>query len=317
MTRPYVPPGMHPIETGRYLLATPVVDRLFEVVSDWFEERATGGIIYGRPRFGKTRAIKYLMNVFPIKFGVNVPVYNIKCKQYKRVNEGTFFEDLLNDIGHGFPFSNKTSVKRDRLQKYLIEKADASGLKRVVFFMDDAQRLVDIQYDWLMDIYNELDDHGITMSVFLVGQPELEAQRSSFISAHKYQIVGRFMVRQEEFKGLTNIEEIRSCLTGYDEDCEYPENSGWSFTRYFFPEAYEDGEKLENCAGDLIVAFDLVRKEAGIFNSFELPMKYLTTSIEYCLKKFGANGLNEYWPTQSHWKEAIEKSGYKESEFFL
>jgi hypothetical protein len=58
--RPFVPKGSHPIETGRYLLATNQIIRLHDNLVRWIENRAPGGIIYGRPRLGKTRAIHAL-----------------------------------------------------------------------------------------------------------------------------------------------------------------------------------------------------------------------------------------------------------------
>lgn len=50
-----------------------------------------------------------------------------------------------------------------------------------------------MHYDWLMDLFNELEQYGITLTTILVGQKELVYQRSVFISGEKFQIVGRFM----------------------------------------------------------------------------------------------------------------------------
>ncbi len=61
--RPYVPKGVHPIETGRYLIATNEIERMYQTISKWIQNRSPGGIIHGRPRIGKTRAINYLLVV--------------------------------------------------------------------------------------------------------------------------------------------------------------------------------------------------------------------------------------------------------------
>jgi hypothetical protein len=47
--RPFVPKGTHPIETGRYLLLTNEIEKLFSTVKNWIDRRSPGGIIYGRP----------------------------------------------------------------------------------------------------------------------------------------------------------------------------------------------------------------------------------------------------------------------------
>lgn len=119
---------------------------------------------------------------------------------------------------------------------------------RVSFFIDDAQRLVEIHYDWLMDLYNDLDHYGITLTTILVGQKELVHQRSAFISGDKFQIVGRFMSHEYQFKGIENLNNLRICLTGYDDYCEYPTNSNWSFTKYFFSESFTRGYRLHHSA---------------------------------------------------------------------
>lgn len=67
--RPFIPKGTHPVETGKYLISTNEIDRMYQTVLQWIENRMPGAIIYGRPRLGKTRAITYLMNCLPQDFG--------------------------------------------------------------------------------------------------------------------------------------------------------------------------------------------------------------------------------------------------------
>src|SRR3569833_106785 len=148
--RPSVPKGTHPIETGRYLLATNEIDRMYELVSQWIDNRSPGGIVHGRPRLGKSRAINYLMHTLPEDFGERLPMFLMTCRQYKNSNESIFFEDLLRDSGHPLSASGKANVKRDRLLKYYLERAESSGLNRIILFIDDAQRLAEIQYGWFM-----------------------------------------------------------------------------------------------------------------------------------------------------------------------
>lgn len=90
----------------------------------------------------------------------------------------------------------------------------------------DAQRLVELQYNVLMDIYNYLKDVGISMTAILVGQEELKHVRSSFIQSKMGQIVGRFMVHEHKFSGVKTLNELETCLKGYDSISEYPANSG-------------------------------------------------------------------------------------------
>ncbi|UTW69383.1 hypothetical protein KHA80_21460 [Anaerobacillus sp. HL2] len=62
----------------------------------------------------------------------------------------------------------------------------------------------------------------------------MEDQRSLFLDLDKQQIIGRFMVQQYKFNGLLSKDDIYECLVGYDTS-HFPENSGFSFTRFYFP----------------------------------------------------------------------------------
>lgn len=315
--RPVLPRGAHPIETGKYDIPTNEINKLYERIKNSIEDRLPGTVIHGRPRLGKTRAIAYIMKTLPIDFG-KLPIYSILCREHTRPNEDVFFTEILKDIRHGFYASRNATVKRERLLKFLVEQADASAQNRIVFFLDDAQRLHELQYGWLMDISNELDRYGINLTVFLVGQNELLNQRSVFFEEEKYQIIGRFMVEPYKFHGVRTLEDLMECLICYDDGAFYPYDSDWSFTKYFFPDIFDgqDGFRLSNYAQQLYEVFTMLRQEAGISKSFEIPMQYITRTIEFALKRFGCDGSSVEVINSSLWKRAIKSSGYIEAEIY-
>jgi hypothetical protein len=309
--RPFLPRNTHPIETGKYNIPTNEINKLYEKVKNSIQNRLPGTVVHGRPRLGKTRAISYLVKTLPDDFE-NLPMYTLLCREHSKPNEDVFFTEILKDVGHGLFATGKAPVKRDRLMKFLLERADASGQSRTVFFIDDAQRLHELQYNWLMDICNELDRFGVNLTVFLVGQNELLNQRSVFFEEEKYQIIGRFMVEPYKFYGVRTVEDLFECLVCYDEDSIYPAESGWSFTRYYFPKAFEQGFRMHKYADDLHDVFITLRQEAGISKPFEIPMQYLTRTVEYALKTFGCEGKDMDEMTRVQWKAAIKSSGYIE-----
>ncbi|WP_169088556.1 hypothetical protein [Paenibacillus sp. PL91] len=155
------------------------------------------------------------------------------------------------------------------------------------------------------------------MAVILVGHEELVHQRSAFIQAKKAQIIGRFMVHEYNFKGIVDADDMAVCLSGYDNISEYPENSGWSFTRYFFPDGFDHHRcRLENCAKDLFNIFTNLRKDHGLTRATEIPMQYLTLTVENALRHFGANGEDLHWLNNEQWKSSITSSGYIEAETY-
>lgn len=311
INRPLIVQGSHPIDTGRYLLSTNEISKLFDKLKKCIQNRFPGAIIHGRPRLGKSRAIKYLMKILPDVFG-NLPMYVLLCRDHSKPNEDVFFTEILRDIGHGLPTSGKAVAKRERLLKFLIQQANSVGLNRIIFFIDDAQRLHGIQYGWLMDISNELDTAGISLTVILVGQDELINQRSVFFEEGKQQIIGRFMVHQHQFYGVRTKDDLKECLISYDEESFFPVDSSWSFTKYFFPDVKDFA--LASYTEVLYNVFSEMRIEAGIRTEFEIPMQYITLTIEYVLRKFGIDGDKLNVITLANWREAIESSGYIEAE---
>lgn len=308
--RPSVPKGTHPVEERAYIIPSNEVLRMYQAVHRWIKYRSPGGIIYGRPRLGKTRAIEYLIRTLPNEFSYDLPIFHVRTLHEKIANENNFFQTLLQDVGHSIPYTGKSAIKRSRLNKFLIEKGDNSKLKRIVLFIDEAQCLHEIQYGWLMDIYNELDSYRIAMTVILVGQLELLHRRSLFLETNRHQLVGRFMVNEHQFRGVRNIEDLRICLQCYDNTTEYPQESGWSYTRYYFPEAFALGHRLGDFTEEIFDLFHTIRKEAKITGPLDIPMQYLITTIEYAFLEYGADGLNEKWLTKALWEEAIYESGY-------
>lgn len=283
----------------------------------WIENRVPGGMVYGKPRFGKTHAIKYLSVLLIEKFGVALPVITLLCLDHTRPSESVFFEDLLRAAGHAFCSSGTATAKRQRLNEYLIERVERSGHDKLILFIDEAQKLHEQHYKWLIDLHNELDRNSIALIVLLVGQEELVHQFSAFQLTKKTQIIGRFMVHQLRFQGLRSEKDMRHCLANYDSGSEYPPGSGFAFTRYYFPAAFESGLRLKDSAATLWQAFRVVREEAELPVTREIPMQYFCRTVEYVLTRFGTLEDLPIELSLAQWKEAIRRSGYADAERYV
>lgn len=315
--RPKVAPRAHPIESHRYRIFTPAVYVFFRVVLQWIHSGATGGMIYAKPRHGKSCAIKCVATLLIEELKVALPIVTVCCRDYQRPTEGRFFEDLLKDLGHALYASGNSSAKRHRLTEYLTELVEKSGQDRLILFIDEAQKLHEQHYKWLIDLHNELERREIVLIVLLVGQDELLNQFSAFQFARKTQIIGRFMVRQLRFSGITNEADLRNCLANYDNGSEYPPESGYSFTRYYFPSAFESNLRLENYAPILWQAFKEIREETQLPLTRELPMQYFCRTVEYVLTHFGTLGELSKDLSLAQWKDAIRQSGYADAEHYV
>ncbi|RCW40581.1 AAA family ATPase [Paenibacillus prosopidis] len=319
MERPNVQVGTHPIEQGHYLIPTKEVLRLMESIYKIVNNRLPGMIVYGRPRLGKTSAVKFAIENLPTQIGAPLPIIIANSNAYRVPSEEKFFLDLLNDFKFPFPARRKPAEMRRQIVNLMLEKAEKSKMRRIILIMDEAHRLTEFHYNWLMDIYNELDREKISMSVISVGQEELLSRRTFFLEQKKSQIIGRFMTHEHHFFGLRTLEEIKLVLRCYDsaDISSYPVDSDWSYTRFFFPDGFQNGERLEKEAKQLYKLFVEIRKEHGVSTDFEIPMEYFAFTIENALKIYGAHGDQCEWISNNQWKEAIKITGYIESEIYM
>ena len=281
--RPFVATGEHPIESTRYLLITPAVAALFAQVIQWVTNRVPGAVICGRPRRGKSKAIKLLIDelarVFP-----GMPVFSTPAFDRIVPNESAFLEKLLKEAGHSIVKRGDLEDKLMRLVEFLAQQADASGHGRVVLMIDEAQVLQERHYGWLIGLHNELDRLGVNLIVLLVGQHQLLQIRTGYITTEKHQIVGRFMVQVREFHGIRNADDVEACLIGYDKDSEYPVGSGWSFTRYSLPEWFDGGGRLSQLAQDFWSVISEVRKGGRAQADNQMPMQDFARTVEHFLR---------------------------------
>ncbi|NOU89014.1 AAA family ATPase [Paenibacillus sp. LMG 31460] len=318
LIRPDVPKGSHPVETNDYKMPTNEIITVLGSVCDWIEERVTGAIIYGRPRLGKTYMIEYLIDNISKVIAENIPVYHIISLHPKVVREEEFIESLLYDMNHNFALIGKLPAKRDRLFKFMLERGTSNRYRIIVLLVDEAQCLTEQHFEWLMDYYNKLQKEKVLLLTYLVGQQQLSAQKTIFKTSNAEQIVERFMAEEHKFSGVVSEEDIQTLLTCYDDPdkSEYPAGSGWSFTRYYFPEAYATGKRLADFSSTVYKLLKSVRQKENIKTAFEIPMHHMIRVIKIILLRYG-KGSSDYeggWISEAHWIDAINNSNYVKSE---
>ncbi|WP_415869523.1 hypothetical protein [Burkholderia ubonensis] len=114
--------------------------------------------------------------------------------------------NLLEAVGDHAPNAGSNSTKRMRLTLRIREAAARAGSGTVLLFCDEAQRYN--EYEWLRDVHDVLDRQQIKLFTFLVGQPEILAQKTALQIAGKTQIVARLMVEEMAFYGILNVDDV-------------------------------------------------------------------------------------------------------------
>ena len=293
----------------QYTIPTKSILDLQSKVEEWVSMNQCGAIIYGESRVGKTRAIQYISTHLQEKYSLQLPIYTFNATDHVTTQK-TFYASLLVAIGHEEPHKGTAVQMRQRLVNRIIVNALDTKYRRAVLFIDEAYLLSDKEYLWLIDIYNELNQQDILLTVFLFGTKELKQQKTEYIASGKKQIVLRFMVQEFEFFGITNPKDAAICLASIDKPIRIPScKEEIILSKVFFPLAYDNKQRLSKYADDLWKAFELVASENNIPFK-QILMKYFMDTVFYCLKHYGTFGKAIFQPTIEEWKESIIGSGF-------
>lgn len=299
---------LHPIETGNYRIATPAIQEFYELILRCLRFRTSGALIYGPSRIGKTRSIEYLRLLLAENYP-KITTYHVQAEHKPRHAEGPFFTSLLEAVGYPDPDTGSNPTKRIRLNNKIKEACSRAGSGTVIFFIDEAQRHSENEYEWLRDVHDHLDRQQIKLFTFLVGQEDLYAIKVNLQCAGKTQIVARFMVDEFAFYGIRNAQDVATCLAGYDRST-YPRNSDWTFTKFYLPRSVDSGYQLVDDAQVLWDDFASLHNKSGLPGKLEIPMESFTRAVEIVLKESQALDELKYRPAKSHWAQAVRNSGY-------
>jgi hypothetical protein len=268
----------------------------------------SGALIHGRPRMGKSYAIEFLMSDLRARHPT-IAVYKMRSVKAQFPSENSFFAALLHAVKHAAQSSASKAALRGRLVHKLRQVADIAGDDRVILFIDEAQNLREIEYEWLRDVHDELENNGLRLFTFLIGQHQLLAQKSAFQAQDKEQIVARFMIEQLAFRGISSEAECNAVINAYD-DGEFPASSGWSYTRFYVPRAHSAGLRLAESGPRLWRAFEAAHVIAEVDGPPEIPMKYFTAAIEAALLSSAANDAPTLAFDSAFWSAMVERSRY-------
>lgn len=262
-----------------FLVKTPVCVLYFAHLKRWLLTGNQGAVVYGWPRLGKTSATRWVLSAIQDVFGT-LPFIEVPIRKQHLHNEGAFFQFLLKCCRHRHSRNGTVADKRDRLFEALMNRVRRSATRTVILFIDEAQLLDELEYQWLQNISNELDAAGGRLFCLLVGQHQLSGKRDGLIMDGFEQIVGRFMTEEWSFRGIISQTELERVLAAYD-DSFYPkaQNGGKPFLSYFVPVASASGWHLAKLAPSLWDVYVSKWRELEEKGEPEIPMQYVISTI--------------------------------------
>ena len=279
------------------------------IVQTWITIGACGGIVYGRPRIGKTRCIFHLAQTLNSDKCSNLPVIIWNITDHPDT-EKNFYASFLMAMGFKCPKSITALFLKERIINELIVRGCETPYRRVVLLIDEAWKFYERDFSWLMDLYNNLLSVDIQLIAFLFGTRELRDLKSAFKQRGKDQIVGRFMINEIQYYGIKSEKELSFCLAALDQLHVF--TSGYEALKdnildFYFPQA--NGKCFFDIGDEYYMAFHKVREKHGVVSE-DIPMKYLIDSFVICLSLYGFGGPEAVtFPSSEDLEKCIEMSG--------
>lgn len=304
------------LKSGNFMIATKSIFDLYEKIDNWILTGDCGAMIYGRTRIGKTSAIHYISHKLKEQYGDSFPVLLWTLTDHVPTDK-TFYASIIRamDLGE-IKSRNETALTlKERVINYMKIKAMATPLRRVILMIDEAWKLAAKEFDWLMDLYNTLQNkYDVQLNVFLFGTQELLALKKCLIGAGQSQIVERFMLNSHRFYGIRNEMELGMCLIELDR-CTICDITGSKnkikLSEFYFPEAYKEGKAVfYTLAIDYWEAFQSIKRTSNIKDE-DIPMMYFMGSFLKALARFGKCGEEPcYFLGKREIVKSVKESNY-------
>jgi hypothetical protein len=299
----------HPLMRGAYALFTPPISEFFSTICDWIDGHVTGGYVYGPPRQGKSRAVQFwIAQLLTERYGSLLPFFRMNHKSHDRFSEGEFLAELLQTGHHRYALSGNRLTKLNRLVKLYATRARNAGGNQVILLIDEAQNMREQSYRTLCNLQNELEDLGFQLTVISVGTQELVYQHSAFAQGGDLHLIGRFMMREALFRGIRSEVELAYVLNAYDVGTEWPEGSGISYTRHFFPRAFEIGFRLVELAPTLWSIY-VELAPPKLQSRLDVAMEHIAKPVETLFRRHGGDAIAIEFPRKVL-TEAVESARY-------
>lgn len=300
----------HPVVCNRARLPTPSIQRAYAEIAESVAERDGGVSFVAFSRFGKTFAISVLADQLAEAFP-DVPVLCTNATEHNLFSETTFYSELLQGCARAPVGQGKARELRNKLVRYMWTLAESRGSDRIVLFVDEAQNWTEPELTALRDISNDLALFAnVVLLVNLFGAPSLANTRAALLQAGRTDLVGRFMVRQYEFQGITSVYDFAATAKCYDEVeiSMYPPGSGVSFSEFFMPLAFRDGWRLEHETPLVWECFQQAARPHGGVK--QIGMKWIAVSIRRFLMDQSEWDRAGFRGDAKMWEEAIVRSGF-------
>ncbi|MDP2076296.1 hypothetical protein [Hydrogenophaga sp.] len=250
---------------------TPEIESLVHVVITQIRLDTPGMLVIGRQRIGKSKALGFVQEVLSEEIGYPILVLSWTIADDDRRTGRAFLQDRMRQSGTDAISHRDLAVLRSRLISHIRADAARLGTKRVAFFVDEAQILIDQEYAQMLFLFNEMERYDLRPFFLLVGQPELLGVKGRWLASGNYQNIGRFATRTHEYSGI-RLEELEKVLSGFDDDSDGIEQC---VAYKVAPKAFAEGWRISALGPLMVTAVQSVALAHNITDEVRMPMQYL------------------------------------------
>jgi type II secretory pathway predicted ATPase ExeA len=262
----------HPIlkQNGFIMPAPPLVEFIQEF-SRLHQNGELSMIFYGKHRYGKSTARRYLLAALAARKRMVVLSASIGRDIKQTDKRDRIWRDFLRGQNPDEPVISNRPY--DVVLKKVQVEADALGTDDIVVIIDEAQNLSLERLGDLKKFIDDLIDLGLSPFVLLIAQPEILQRPERLKRFHKEDLVDRFFTEVHRFRGLKPT-EIEDVLAFYDEE----QWGGKTYTEYFVPDLWNEGWRLKSQAGQFRHEFAELNRSLST-GTDEIGMKYLVAAV--------------------------------------
>jgi hypothetical protein len=240
----------HPLSRRSYTIPTPMVQSAYAVIRERVFARRAGLVFIGETRIGKTTcavAVRdYLLKEFP-----EMHVVVASARSSPRPTNGHVYRIILEAVKHVCSTRVDGVKAMNNVIVDVCTSLEQKGGDQFVLILDEVNLLMQADMVNLLELHNLLKLRGVCMTVISFAQPTIHSLISALHAQNQNQLIERFFRKPMKFYGCESEEILMAVLEHLDDNTEWPEGSGWTYTEFFFPTAYKNKFRLQNYAGQI------------------------------------------------------------------
>lgn len=203
----------------------------------------------------------------------------------------------------------------ERLVNFIRTRCGQARQRRMVLFIDNAQRITEAEYQYLEDLDGLVLDEKLSLFLVLVRQSDAEGVDvgDDWLERPSH-TVRRWFMDTAPFRPLMGIAEITHALGRYDRSVAWP-TPDMPFSRYFAKDAFDRGWCLSKDAPVIFDGVRSLRKEYKLPETDAWPMATFTLVVHSLLADIAHEkpDFNGFTPEQV--RHVLLASGYLRLEF--